>query len=332
MDRAERIYRIQQMLARGSAVSRGAFLDALGVSHATFKRDLEHLRERLQVPIVWDRAAGAYRIDERHSAGGTYQLPGLGLTADEVYAVVAVPQLLARLEEGLPGPPAAALRARICKLVEAGGHSMHDIERRVRLVGYEPADVDSQLFQTLLTAVLYRRRVAADCIGRGDEPAEHVEISPQRIVHFREQWCVDAWCHGPRVLRSYPLDGLAGARLMARAAREITRATLDAELGEGYGVASGPTTELAVLEFAPHRARWVVRDRWHPRQSGTYGLHGEYVLRVPFSSPHEIVARILAHGADVEVLAPASLRAAVSEALNKAAARYARSGRKPPHR
>ena len=43
---------------------RDAFLDELEVSLATFKRDLEYMRDRLNEPIAWDADAGGYRYEK----------------------------------------------------------------------------------------------------------------------------------------------------------------------------------------------------------------------------------------------------------------------------
>ena len=60
MDRTERFYKIDQMLHGRSVVPLGDFLKELDTSLATFKRDLEYMRERLNAPIVWDREVGGY--------------------------------------------------------------------------------------------------------------------------------------------------------------------------------------------------------------------------------------------------------------------------------
>jgi predicted DNA-binding transcriptional regulator YafY len=61
MDRTERFYKIEHLLTERGVVPVQVFLDALEVSLATFKRDIEYLRSRLHAPIVWDREAGGYR-------------------------------------------------------------------------------------------------------------------------------------------------------------------------------------------------------------------------------------------------------------------------------
>ena len=66
MDRTERFHLIDQMLSNRRVVSRQQFLDALEVSPATFKRDLEYLRDRLAAPIVWDRERPGVTLPPEH--------------------------------------------------------------------------------------------------------------------------------------------------------------------------------------------------------------------------------------------------------------------------
>lgn len=55
MDHCERFYKIEQMLHDRKVVPLSAFLEALEISRATFKRDLEYLRDRFSTPVVWER-------------------------------------------------------------------------------------------------------------------------------------------------------------------------------------------------------------------------------------------------------------------------------------
>lgn len=322
VDRTGRLHKIQQMLASRHVVPRDAFLEELDISRATFKRDLEYLRERLALPIAWDRDAGGYRMDTRDTAHASYQLPGLWLSSDEMYSLLAIEQLLNRIEPGLFDRQLGPLRGRIRQLLETGDHSLEDFEQRIRLPGIEPGAIDASLFQTLIAALLYRRRLGIELQDRLSDSVQGYEISPQRLVHFREHWYLDAWCHDPPELCSIPLDSVVSARPIDKRAREITRKTLDAELGAGYRVFAGRKTHTAVLKFSPQRARWAARDRWHSDQQGSWELDGGYVLQVPFGDPRELLPDILKYGDGVVVLGPPALRAEVRKRLKAAAAGY----------
>ena len=81
-------------------------------------------------------------------------------------------------------------------------------------------------------------------------------------------------------------------------------------------------TLAGVLGERPRlRARWVAAERWHPAQRGRTEGDGHYVLEVPYSDPRELTMDVLKFGADVEVLAPESLRAHVAAEIRKMAAR-----------
>jgi predicted DNA-binding transcriptional regulator YafY len=68
----------------------------------------------------------------------------------------------------------------------------------------------------------------------------------------------------------------------------------------------------------------VSRETWHPKQDGKLQLDGSYLLKFPYSREPELVMDILKYGADVEVLAPDSLRTAVAVQITAAAKLYGR--------
>ena len=79
---------------------------------------------------------------------------------------------------------------------------------------------------------------------------------------------------------------------------------------------------MAELRFSKERARWVADERWHPEQAGQYLVDGRYELRIPYRDERELVMDILRHGADVEVVSPATLRESVKAQLNQARSAY----------
>ena len=101
MNRTERFYKIDQMLNERRVVPLEDFLEELGVSLATFKRDLEYMRNRFHAPIDWDRDAGGYRFGTPDANAPAYELPGLWFSAGELYALLAAHTLLGELEPGI---------------------------------------------------------------------------------------------------------------------------------------------------------------------------------------------------------------------------------------
>jgi len=322
VDRTERFYKIQRLLNQRKSVTRDAFLEELEVSRATFKRDLEYLRDRMQMPVIYDRELGGYRIDQDAATAHLFQLPGLWFSSEEVHALLTMEHFLERLQPGLLGPQLRPLRDVIRKSLDSGDFTASEVNRRIRILQVGVRPVESVTFQALSSGLLSRRRLHIRHYRRARDETLEREISPQRLVYYRDNWYLDAWCHLRKGLRTFSVDVINEAKVLSKRAREISDKTLDRTLGAGFGIFSGRHTQTAVLRFSPLRARWVSRETWHPEQDGHFELDGGYMLTVPYSDPRELVMDIMKYGADVEVLAPASLRQMVSEQLAAAADLY----------
>jgi predicted DNA-binding transcriptional regulator YafY len=320
MDRTERFYRIEQLLRTRKVVTARDFQDALEVSRATFKRDMEYLRSRLDVPIVWDREAGGYRLEHRE---GRTELPGLWFSDAEAHALLALEHLLGSLGSGVLEAQLKPLASRLQKLLGSRGHAAEQVRRRIRILHQARREAGARQFDAVAAAVLQRRRMHINHYNRATDARTQREVSPLRLVHYRDNWYLDAWCHLRDGLRSFAVDAIESARTLEAAAIEVPDMELDAVLASGYGIFGGASVQWARLRFSPERARWAARAQWHPDQRGEVLPDGGWVLELPYSDPRELVMDILRHGAEVEVLAPASLRSAVATELARAAARYA---------
>jgi predicted DNA-binding transcriptional regulator YafY len=323
MERTERFYKIQNLLRSRHFVSMQDFLSELGVSRATFKRDLEYLRDRMCAPIVYDRDQKAYAFDPAVADSTLWQLPGLWFSADELQALLTMDRLLGDLQPGVLSELIAPLRKRLRGLLESGEHSAEDIARRIKILSMGSRRVAPAHFRTIATAVLTRKRLRLRHQRRQDGEVIDREVSPQRLVHYRDNWYLDAWCHKRQALRTFGLDAIETAMVVPdKDVKEVGEDTLERHFASGYGIFAGSATRDAVLQFGASSARWVSRETWHPEQIGTPQLDGTYLLQFPYAQEPELVMDILKYGADVQVLAPESLRKAVAEKLRAAAKLY----------
>jgi predicted DNA-binding transcriptional regulator YafY len=177
-------------------------------------------------------------------------------------------------------------------------------------------------FALVASATLKRRRLKIRHYNRMEDRETERAISPQRLVHYRDNWYVDAWCHLRNDLRSFAVDAIRDAVLRDGRAKEIPAAELDEHLGAGYGIFAGRDVQWATLKFTPEAARWVSAQQWHPKQRARIEKDGSYFLELPYSDDRELLMEILKFGADVEVIAPQGLRQRVADALRQAAKRY----------
>lgn len=307
MDRTERFYLIDRLIQERGVVSLDVFLNKLEVSLATFKRDLEYLRDRLHAPIVWDRQKGGYRFD-KPGLGDKFELPGLWFNASEIHALLTMQQLLKSLGPGLMTPHIEPLLARLRLLLDAKNVPIDNFEKRVRIQRLSARPYEPQHFLPVVTAVLQRKRLVIEHYSRFRDETIRREISPQRLNYYQENWYVDAWCHLRDDVRRFALDSFRAVSSTDEAAKEVPDDELQATLDSGYGIFSGATVLWAEISFSKERARWVSQEVWHPSQTGWFEESGRYHLRVPFSDERELMMNILKHIPDVDVISPKSLK------------------------
>ncbi len=320
MDRFDRVFQLNNILqAARLPVPRRRLEQELECSRATVKRIIEDLRDFLGAPIKYDRQRNGYYYD--HSEQQLFELPGLWFNASELYALLSAQQLLANAQPGLLDRHLQPLRKRIdqiLKIQHAGGS---EVARRIRILqmAARPA---GEWFQTLAGALAQRRRLMIDYYNREQDRTTERRISPQRLVHYRDNWYLDAWCHLRKGLRTFALDAIRRARVLEQAARDIPDDRLETHFGSAYGIFAGKADRTAVLRFNARRARWVAKEQWHSGQQGRFLEDGSYELRVPYHDARELIMDILKYGPDVEVVAPRALRGEVRQLLEDAVAVY----------
>ena len=316
MSNNERIYRIDQLLNDRKVVSFQELLDRLEVSPATLKRDLAYMRDRLNVPIVYDKEHNGYRFE---NTTDNYELPGLWFSAEEIYALLAMEHLLVNLDAGgLLGKQIKPLRSRLLAMLDDGDNSLEEIKKRVRIEKIGSRKVNYDFFQVIGLALIKRRELVIEYQSRSKNEITLREVSPQRIIHYRDNWYLDGWCHHKDALRSFSLDAIKTVELSDKLAIDVTEEELNSVLSSGYGIFAGKDVEWATLVFSPNRARWVANEKWHPAQISKMLDDGSYELQVPYSDTREILMDIMKYGADVRVTDPIKLRDLVKASFEEA--------------
>ena len=316
----QRLYRYKSLLAHRHAVPTQELMDALGVSIATLKRDMATLRERLHVPVVYDRAQGGYRLQPGH---GRQELPGLWLASEELVALATLQQLLQGVAPGLLSDKLEPLRDRL-------GHLLHDLDvdserlaQRIRVVQAGQRRLPPEAFEHAAAATLQRRRLRLQHHHRETGRVSERTVSPQQLVHYRDNWYLDAWCHWRNDLRSFAVDAIVHSEVLeGETAIDVDPSVLKAATQHSYGIFSGAPKARARLRFSAERARWVSGEVWHPEQVGRWRKDGRYELEIPYSDDRELIGDILKHGHHCEVLGPKKLQQKIIRSLLKSASQY----------
>jgi predicted DNA-binding transcriptional regulator YafY len=78
-------------------------------------------------------------------------------------------------------------------------------------------------FRQVSQGTLMGRRLQLRYYNRTRNDFTDREISPQRLVYYRGNWYLDAWCHLRNDLRSFAVDAMQKVSMTPTAAKKLKR-------------------------------------------------------------------------------------------------------------
>ena len=245
MDLFDRIYCLDRILRQSRyPVPHAVLQEKLECSRATTNRIIRDMRDFLGAPIQYDRTAEGYQYAQ--TGDQPYDLPGLWFNASELHALLTVQHLLAEIQPGLLESHIAPLRERIERILKYKGNPHGDTTRRIRILRMAGRRCDPENFPTVAGAVLVRKRLQIVYHGRAKDKTTKRTLSPQRIIHYRDNWYLDAWDHAKKALRSFSVDRILKARMLDEPAKDLPDYKLNAHFASAYGIFAGKAKQKAV--------------------------------------------------------------------------------------
>lgn len=185
MERLQRIYRLHQILAvHKRPLQHRVLCEKLECSRATVNRIIQEMRLYFNAPIEYDRSCNGYHYALTN--GKIFELPGLWFSETELYALLTTQQLLAHVQPGLLDTQLKPVKERIEQILATRHLGSEEISKRVRILRMTGRNVVLECFQTAAGALLQRNSLRISYHGRGNDETSSREISPQRLIHYRD--------------------------------------------------------------------------------------------------------------------------------------------------
>jgi predicted DNA-binding transcriptional regulator YafY len=232
MERTERFCRIEMLLRSRGCVSFADLMTELGVSRATLKRDLDHLRTRMDAAIVYDRERNGYRfaVTGRGRRASAAEASGVWFSEREIHALLTMHQLLDGLGEGSNmGRHLQPVLERLQGMLGTSEGEARELVRRLRVVPPARKPMRGRSFERLAAAVLERRQLRLT-VEAEDGVARDRVVSPLRMIHDGGIWLLDAWCHQQEALCRLPVPTVRAVQVLEARAREVPMRVIEAAL------------------------------------------------------------------------------------------------------
>lgn len=330
MDFKMRLFRIDQLVHDDGPVSFETLQQALRCSAPTLKRDLRYLREVLHAPIAYSYADNGYVYQKQTKSKEDEARPRLPVnwySPTEMYALLCALEFFERVQnepDGLLRGEMLAMKARLLSLIQDDKNEARELKKRLRVVLPQIRQQRSPFFEIIGMALSQRKRLNIDYFTKARQTQSTREISPLRLVNYKNRWYLDAWCHASDRLKTFSLDNVRGVEALAKRCKTVPMRDVEQTLDTTYGLFSGDVPQVAVIEVDALMGVYVKDEVWHRDQELTVHADGSLVLKVPYAQETELMGQILQLGEHAKVLAPAGLRSSVKHAVAKMSALYSK--------
>ncbi len=295
---------IFQALSSGSHPGRQQLAADIEVTTKTIQRDLDFMRDRLGLPIAYERDRRGYYFTEPVGS-----FPLVELTESEIVSVFVAQKALTALRGSAFEQP---LRSAYDKLARSlnGRISVPwaDLASSVSFRTYQSSLVELEIFDTIGRAVRNSVVLHFDYKKLGASRFTHREVEPYHFTCVQGQWYVIAFDRERDGWRNFVLGRMREVRADGVAFTRDRPFDIDAYLRGSLGIFQGRGTHTVELEFDDWAAQLVRERSWHPAQKIQELTGGRLAFSLRLSSLEEITPWILSWGDHVRVRGPGQLK------------------------
>ncbi len=284
------------------------------VSEKQAQREIEFMRDRLCVPLIYDCGRRGYEYED-----DTYELPPIWFKEDELLALC----LALRLASTLPDHK---LKNSLYELLGKfltfrfldSPPSLTDIKEKVSVKNVEYYKVDETVFHKVMDSLF------------GDEPLKiyyytpHKNETSERIIQplhllcYMGSWHLIAFCSLKGELRDFALSRIKTIEPVSQVVKLPKRLpSIKNYINKNFGLMSGGESVQVCLKFTPEVSPWISEQVWFRGQEVSMNQDGSICLKFPVADFREVHREILKYGASVEVLSPQELRDEIKSEIER---------------
>jgi len=276
VDKFDRFQRFHRILAtRRRPIPLVELANELECSSKTAQRTIEQMRDYWQAPIEYSREhRGYYYSDDK------FTLPGLWLTTGELQSLTFLLSVVEEIDEGLLHEEVSTVMTRLRTLLAARNIDDAEPARRVRILPLGKRYIPGRTFLAVGAAILSRKRLWIRYCDYQGLTTER-EVSPQTLVHYRENWYLDAWCHLRQDLRTFSLSRMLAVELRNEKPLDIDQGKLREHFTRSYGLESLQSFSRGILSVTPYDTTVASLDLEYVRLSRTDPAPSEAIAHSP---------------------------------------------------
>jgi proteasome accessory factor B len=305
----ERMLRIHQALQAGEFPNASRLAADLEVSTKSIHRDLDFMRDRLELPLVYHAGRRGYHYTQKVTG-----FPTLQITEGELVALLIAEKAVQQYRgTSFERPLVSAFKKLAASLPETVSINLADWQEVISFRTSAEPILDLERFDLLAKASAQHRQVRLLYRKPGHRDAEVRIIDPYHLANINGEWFLFGYCHLRHDVRTFVPARILEVTLTGKRFPRPQRFSLAQRLRASFGVITGHGEHEVVVRFSEAVAGYIREKRWHPSQRLRELPEGGLELRLRLSSLTEVQRWILSWGGRARVLAPPALVASIEQ-------------------
>jgi proteasome accessory factor B len=305
--------RIHQAIQSGKFPNASTLARELEVSTKSVQRDIEFMRDRLELPIEYHPQRFGY-----HYTGEVTSFPTMHITEGELVALVIAEKALEQYRgTQFEKPLLSAIRKIEQSLPDTISLNLADIEQTISFRTRAEPILNLEIFDALAKATAHRRQIELSYRKAGSRQSEARIVDPYHLANINGEWYLFAFDHARRDIRTFVPARVQSVKQTGKTFARPEKFSLEKRLRDSFGVHSGHGEYEVVLRFNARAADLIREKKWHQSQQLRDLKGGSVELRLKLSSLVEIERWVLSWGGDAVVVKPRELAEAVKLAARK---------------
>ncbi|MBN8248222.1 MAG: WYL domain-containing protein [Verrucomicrobia bacterium] len=310
----DRMMRIHTILQAGRYPNCTTLGQSLEVSTKTVQRDLEFMRDRLQLPLQFDPVQNGYHYTE-----DVESFPTLQITEGELFALMVAEKAL---QQYRGTPFEARLVGALKKLEQALPDSVSlNLSQWEQSITFrttsEPLVSVPPILEALTRAAQRRDRLQIRYRKPGAREPEVRVVDPYQLANVDGDWYLFAFDQLRRAIRTFVPARILSVEPTGESFERPARFELEKLLRNSFGVHSREGDFAVTLRFEESVADYIREKKWHNSQRLTELPGGGVELKLQLGSLQEVHRWVLGWGGAATVVGPPELKDSVAAAAEK---------------
>src|ERR1041385_8056750 len=231
----ERMLRIHQAIQSGKFPNASSLARELEVSTKSIHRDIEFMRDRLELPVEYDGSRFGYYYTEEVNA-----FPTMQITEGELFALVVAEKALQQYRgTNFEKPLLSAIKKMEQALPDTISLSLADVEQTISFRTRAEQILNLEIFDALAKATAHRRQIELTYRKAGQQKPEQRIVDPYHLANINAEWYLFAYDHGRKDIRTFVPARCQAVKPTGKTFSKPQKFSLEQRLRDSFGVHSG---------------------------------------------------------------------------------------------